>query len=184
MEIRNSNQVNVVLKDGAKIYSTDDSFNQQILASKTLLKNSDFSYKKSKNNVRSLLVITKKLVEVKKNLSNQLIAAQDKIRKSDLKKLQKEIKKHEKLKFPHVDFNSVPVPGGFFSSNVSSKNYITPSSSYSNTDFSQLYISSEIYSANISFLHSQNYIYYNNKSLSNSFVEVFSARPPPVFVVI
>lgn len=182
MEIRNLYQINVVLKNGAKIYSTDDSFNQQILASKALLKNSDFSYKKNKNNLQSLLVITKKPVEIKKNLSNQLIAAQDKIRKSDLKKLQKEIKKHEKLKFPHVDFNSVPVPGGFFSSNVSSKNYIAPN--YSNTDFSQLYISSEIYSANISFLHSQNYIYYNNKSLSYFFAEVFSVRPPPVFVVI
>lgn len=80
------NPVNLVVVNGAKIYSTDDHFNQQIFTGKTLVKNSNLSYINNEKKDRSLLLTERKSVDVKKNLSNQLIVAQEKRRKNDLKK--------------------------------------------------------------------------------------------------
>lgn len=174
--------VTIVLKDGGRLFSTDDHFNNQILSKKIILKNSDVSYQESKGKEHFLQLIAKQpQKEVKEGLQHQLKIAESKRQKETLQKVKKEIEKFEKRiqDFVKHDFNGTS-PDQFFSSTSISKNYVAPS--YSTHDFSKFYISENAYviTQALDFLHSQKYTYYNNKSLDFCFSEVFSVRPPPI----
>jgi hypothetical protein len=175
----------IVLKDGANLYSADDNFNKQILSNKIILENSDVSYQGSGYKEHFLKLIARQSQrEEKKDLKNQLKIAENKRQKEALQQIKREIEKFEKRVqvFVKLDFNDATSPDQFFSTNTIAKNYVTPSQS--THDFSKLYISADPYVVTqaLDFLHSQKYTYYNNKSLNFCFSEVFSVRPPPVFL--
>lgn len=172
----------IVLKGGAKLYSSDNNFNQQVLTEKVVLKNSNVSFHDNGSEDQFLKAVSKRDPnEQKRNLKEQLKIAQT---KKENEALQKVKEKHEKKKeaFRKFDFNGFPSPNQFFSSNTISKNYVTPSQN--NHNFPKLYVLSDAYIIKqaLDFLHSQKYTYYNNKSLDFCFSQVFSVRPPPVLV--
>lgn len=175
----------IVLKGGAKVYSADESFNQQILSNKGVLTNSVVFYQEDTGKECLLSLIAKQSSkEEKKDLKHQLKIAESKRQKEVLKLVKKEIVKFEKKiqVFVKHDFNGVPFSNHFFSSISISKNYVLPVQN--NRDFFKFYISRDAYLVRhaLDFLHSQKYTYYNNKSIDFCFSKVFSVRPPPVLV--
>lgn len=174
----------IVLKDGAKLFSTDQNFNNQILTHKIVLKNSELSVEDHKNSEQSLRATAKKPLQ--KDLKSQQKAAEVNKQKETLKKVKKEIDQFNENKeaFQQIDFKVFPSSSQFFSSNTVSKDYVSPTQS--NHDLSKLYVLSDAHSITraLDYLHSKKYTYYNNKSLDFCFSEVFSVRPPPVFNIL
>jgi L-fucose mutarotase/ribose pyranase (RbsD/FucU family) len=175
--------VTIVLGNGAKMYSSDESFNSQIVHKKIIIKNANLSLKKL-NNAGVLTVSS--LSNVKnQNLAQQLKISEDQKRKEVLKKIKEKIDTYEaKSKaFEKQNYQSYPSPSQFFSSYATSKNYITPN--HNVHDFSKIYAEAKDYSVKraLDYLHTQQFTFYNNKSLDFCFSKVFSVRPPPILGV-
>lgn len=174
----------IVLKSGAKIFSTDENFNKQVLNEKNILKNSDLSYQENGDKESLLNVTSKPLKEEKKDLKNQLKTVEEKKERETLKKLKKEIDQHKERSksFLQKKLNSIPSSEEFIASTHINQEYVAPS--YRNHDFSNIcFTENTVYlQTALDFLHSQKYTYYNNKSINHCFSEVFSVRPPPVLV--
>lgn len=173
----------IILKDGAKLYSADDSFNRQVLEDHIVVKNSDISYRNKSSEDRLLQLTAKRLQnEEKKNLEDQVKLAEKARQKDALQKVKNEIDKFRERSqvFAKIDFTSVPSSYQFLSTSAIAKVYVAPGQN--NNDFSKLYASADSFLVRqaLDYLHSQKYTYYNNKSLSFCFSEVFSVRPPPV----
>lgn len=171
----------IVLKVGAKLFSSDKSFNEQILTNKVFLNNVDVSIVEHKNKKQFLRAIARQSKTKENDLTKKLIIAQDDKRREALKKLKKGIEDYEKRKkdFQHFDFEGVSSQKHFFSSNTLSKDYMSPNRN--NHDLSKFNTLSNAYLIvrALDFLHAQKFVYYNNKSLTFCFSEVFSVRPPP-----
>jgi hypothetical protein len=172
-------QATVVLKDGAKIFSVDEAFNEQIRTNVVVLKNAEL---KSKNNSSGKVfqAMSSKQKPIQKDFKREVKNAEEKKQNEDLKKVKKEIKKHKERKaaFRKFDLNNYPSPSNFLSSNSSSKNYVAPS--HSGNDFSKVYVfDKDIIKRALSYLHAAKYIHYNNKSLDYCYSQVYSVRPPP-----
>lgn len=171
----------IVLKDGAKIYSTDEAFNKQVSNNIVVLKNADLT-PQNKKSTKILEASSAKEEVIEKDFKQEVKNAAEEKRKKELRKVKKEVEKHEKRKeaFRNFDFEDFPSPSQFLSSNSSSKNYIAPS--HNGNDFSKIYTIQKDYSVKraLDYLHAAKYIYYNNKSLDYCFSDIFSVRPPPV----
>jgi len=181
-------QAIVVLKQGATIFSKDDSFNKQINSEKITVKNADVSNIGTLENGK---VLTAKPIKVqdaqtpKKDFKSELKKAEENKNKEALKKVKKEIANYDN-EAKKNSFNSknlrFPTSEQFIVSTNSNKDYVAPS--YHNHYFSKILVSLNQYviKSALDFLHKQKYTYYNNKSLDFCFSEVFSVRPPPVLV--
>ncbi|MCU7618225.1 hypothetical protein NZ698_13530 [Chryseobacterium sp. PBS4-4] len=172
--------VTIFLGKGAKFYSADDSFNQQVFHKKIIIKNAHLSVKNPGTN--EILVASAIHHDVNQNLAQQLKTVEELKRKQELKKVKEKIDSYEaKSKFfEKQDYKDSPSPSQFFSSHSTSKNYIAPS--HSTNGFSKICTSDKNYSIKraLAFLHTQKFTFYNNKSLDFCFSEVFSVRPPPI----
>ncbi|MCW3168666.1 hypothetical protein OMO38_09005 [Chryseobacterium sp. 09-1422] len=179
---QNISPTSIVLKEGVKLFSADETFNEQVLTKQVVLKNSEISLVKNKNREQSLSAVAKKTVG--KDLESQLKIAELSRRKESFKKIKKEIDRSEQNReaFQGFDFKGFPSQNQFFSSNKVSKDCVSPT--HNGHDTSKFYASSEVevITRALDYLHSQKYRYYNNKSLDFCFSEVFSVRPPPVLV--
>lgn len=179
----NTPQVTITLKQGAKIFSTDDSFNQQINSDKIIVKNADVSTSEMHNNVQVLtgrFNKTQKAETLKKTFKNEVRIAEENRNKEILKKIKKEIADYEKRINPFESENlRFPTSQEFTSAIYISRDYVAPSY---NHHFSKIYTSQNQYiiKCALDFLHQQKYTYYNSKSLDHCFTHVFSVRPPPV----
>lgn len=173
-------QATVVLKDGAKIFSTDEAFNKQISSNAVVLQNADL-VPQNDNSTKVLEAQSSKPEILKKDFKKEVEASVEKKQKEEIKKVEKEIKKHEKRKgaFRKFDFHDFPSSSQFLSSNSPSKNYIAPS--HNDNDFSKIYVLQKDYSTKraLDFLHSAKYTHCNNSSLDYCFSLVYSVRPPP-----
>jgi hypothetical protein len=174
-------QATVVLKDGAKIFSTDEAFNKQISSNAVILKGAEFNLQN--NGTGKVLQATSSQQKVIKNDFKQEVKnLKEKKQKEELKKIKKEIEKHEERKeaFRKFDVSDFPSPSQFISSNSASKNYLVPS--HNGNDFSKIHTSYKDYSVKraLNDLHAAKYTYYNNKSLDFCFSQVYSVRPPPL----
>lgn len=170
----------IVLKEGAKLFSADETFNEQVLTKQVVLKNSEISFEKNKNREQSLIAVAKKTVG--KDLESQLKIAELSRKKESFKKIKKEINRYEQNReaFQGFDFKGFPSQNQFFSSNTASKDCVSPTHNGHDTSKLYAYFEVEIITRALDYLHSQKYTYYNNKSLDFCFSEVFSVRPPPV----
>lgn len=173
----------IALKSGARIFSADKSFNQQIHAGNIVLKNSEVSYQKNLKKQDYLQVAAKQSKVEKKKREIQFVTAANQIQKESIKKAKNEIEKYEKRKksFEKIDFQNFPSPNQFFSSNTVLKNYVVPSQNSHDSFKSYVLSDAYILKRALDFLHSQQYTCYNSKSLDFCFSEVFSVRPPPMF---
>ena len=182
-EIHKVEQATIVLKDGAKIYSTDEAFNKQVNNNIVVLKNADLT-PQSKKSTKILEASSAKEEVIEKDFKQEVKNAAEEKRKKELRKVKKEVEKHEKRKeaFLNFDFEDFPSPSQFLSSNSSSKNYIAPS--HNGNDFSKIYTIQKDYSVKraLDYLHAAKYILYNNKSLDFCYSQVYSVRPPPMLL--
>lgn len=166
------------MSDGVAIYSSDDSFNNQISQNKIILKNADVSFAVFKNS--KILVVSTSANH--RNLAKQAKDFGGKKRKKALKDIQvtiDEYKTRSKL-FTKNDFSHLPSPTQFFSVHSSTKDYIIPNDS--GNSFSKINANNKDYSVKIAlnYLHTKKITHYNNKSLDYCFSVVFSVRPPPI----
>jgi len=170
----------IVLAGGVKLYSSDESFNNQIVKKKIIVKNAELSFEKKDNN--KILIASSSHNSKKQTLAQQVKTSEEQKRKDALKQIKKKIDDYEikSKSFEKHDYQSSPSPSQFYSSHYSTKNYITPS--HNGNDFSKIHASHKDYSVKraLNYLHTQKFTYYNNKSLDFCFSEVFSVRPPPV----
>lgn len=173
----------ITLKQGATIFSTDPSFNQQINSDKITVKNADVSTSELHSNVQILTGRFNKIQKaetLKKTFKNEVRIAEENRNKETLKKIKKEIADYEKRINPLESENlRFPISQEFTSATHISRDYVAPSY---NHHFSKIYTSQNQYiiKCALDFLHQQKYTYYNSKSLDYCFTNVFSIRPPPV----
>jgi len=174
-------QVTVVLKDGAKIFSTDEAFNNQISSNTVILKNAEILQQNS--NSTTVLQATSKEKVIKKDPKKGLEAAVEKKQKEEVKKVEKEINQHEERKktFNSNNYKGFPTSERIIASSHINQDYVAPS--YSDS-FSKMYAVENIYIAFVAldFLHSQKITHYNSKSLDFCFSDVFCVRPPPLSI--
>lgn len=182
----NTPQATIILKQGATIFSTDASFNQQINSDKITVKNADVSKPETQSNVQILtgrLNKTQETETLKKTFKNDVKIAVENKNKETLKKIKKEIADYKKRINPFKSENlRFPTSEEFTSATHINRDYVAPS--YSHHHFSKIHASQNQYviKCALDFLHKQEYIYYNSKSLDYCFTRVFSVRPPPVLV--
>jgi len=173
--------VTIVLAKGAVFYSSDESFNKQILQKKIIIENANLSFGKSSNS--KILVLSSRRPKAH-NLAQQLKSSQEKKRREAIRQIKAKIDDYElKSKFFETEtFHNSPSTSQFFSSSTTVKNYICPN--YNGNDFSKIYAEAKGYFVKraLDFLHSQKYKCYNNKSLDFCFSKVFSVRPPPYLI--
>lgn len=181
-------QAIVVLKQGATIFSKDDSFNKQINSEKITVKNADVSNIGTLENGKFLTAKPIKAQDAqtpKKDFKSELKKAEENKNKEALKKVKKEIANYDN-EAKKNSFNSknlrFPTSEQFIVSTNSNKDYVAPS--YHNHYFSKILVSLNQYviKSALDFLHKQKYTYYNNKSLDFCFSQVFSVRPPPAII--
>ncbi|MCD1115975.1 hypothetical protein [Chryseobacterium turcicum] len=179
-------QATIILKQGATIFSTDASFNQQINSDKITIKNADVSTSEIHSNAQILTGRLNKIPEaetLKKTFRNDVKIALENKNKETLKKIKKEIADYKKRINPFKSENlRFPTSQEFTSATHTNRDYVAPS--YNHHHFSKIHASQNQYviKCALDFLHKQEYIYYNSKSLDYCFTHVFSVRPPPVLV--
>lgn len=181
-------QATIVLKQGATIFSKDDSFNNQINSKKITVKNAEISTVGMLDDGTVLTAKSNKTQEVqtpKKDFKSELKKAEENKKKEALKKVEKEIAEHDD-EAKRNSFNAkkvwFPASQQFTASEHVNRDYVAPS--YHQHHFSKLAVSLNQYvvKSALDFLHQQKYIYYNSRSLDYCFTHIFSVRPPPVFV--
>lgn len=181
-------QATIVLKQGATIFSKDDSFNKQINSEKVTVKNANVSTVGILENGKVLTAKPSKTQEVqtpKKDFKSEFKKAEENKEKEALKKVKKEITNHND-EAKKNSFNTkrllFPTSEEFTTSTHVNRDYVAPN--YHNHEFSKILVSLNQYviKSSLDFLHEQKYTYYNNKSLDFCFSEVFSTRPPPAII--
>jgi len=168
---------------GAIIYSSDEEFNKQVLSKKILSGNIEIR-QQEKSDPKKVLMITGKVSPGQNNKHSQKLS-ENKLQKGVREKREKEISKSlQKIKqFSVPNHFSTPVSDQFSSYSAGSKNYINPGQS--NNPFSNAYILNNAYQIKraLDYLHANQYLNYNNKSIDFCFTEIFSVRPPPYFLL-
>lgn len=170
----------IVLKDGVRIYSKDNSFNQQILSNKIILKNSEISIK---SNDKDELNLFAKYKEVEK----QDFQA-DYIKEKTVKKEQNKIKvkiaesKQRKEINSKFSFDKFPSPFKLLSSDSFLNKCIVVTLRYN--DYSEIYISEKDFSINLAlnYLYNLKFTSYNSKSKNCCYTKDYSVRPPPAYI--
>jgi len=171
----------ILLEKGAVIYSSDESFNQQILTQKIVIKNANLKCKYQFDRQQILVLSSREFPN--NELENQVKLSERKKQNEILTKTRKEVDKFERrlCSFAIVNFNNLPSPNHFSSSNPNQKNYLRPNRTDSVSTI--LYNAAMVSSMQaLDFLHSQKHNY-TNKSLNFSFEKAFSVRPPPYFFI-
>ncbi|MCY0978854.1 hypothetical protein PGH12_09745 [Chryseobacterium wangxinyae] len=172
----------IVLEKGAQIYSSDEFFNNQIAEKKVILKNAAVTIKANLKNEK-ILSASFPNHSNDQDLAIQAKAAEEKKSKDEIKQIKKEIDQYETQSKSNglEDYEGTPSPSQFFSSHSASKNYIAPSQNVQ--VFSKISAAPKNYCIKraLDYLHTQQFEFYNNKSLDFCFSEIFSVRPPPIF---
>lgn len=173
----------VFVTQGAKVYSADQSFNNQIDQGKVIVEKGDVSFEQNDDSHRVLIVSTPN--SKIPSFSRQVKSSEEKKKKELLRKIKNKIDHYEtqRKSFEKEDYHSFPSPFQFLSSHSTSQNCIAPSNTPH--DFSKIYTDPKKYFLNrdLDNLHTPKYTFYNNKSLDFCFSDVFSIRPPPVLVL-
>nr|WP_314498527.1 hypothetical protein [uncultured Chryseobacterium sp.] len=173
-------QVTIFLDNGAEFYSLDNSFNQQIIQKKIVLKNAVVS-SKNRDNAEILITSVNKCPE-KQNLSHQISNFKEQKRRELLKQIKEKINIHEarSRSFAKLNYKNYPSSSRLYSLFFTSRIYITTA----HNKFISRRSCNKDYSINCALddLHNQQYTFYNNKSLDFCFSEFFFVRPPPILL--
>lgn len=168
----------ITVRGDAQIYSSDPDFNHQFTAQG----NTRYTI----SNLGKALVFKskdpasgKRYAKLKAKFSVQTI---DRV---DSRKLRKTVSdfEHRKKSFNFCHLNGAPFSRELPYSSDSSQAYVIPSTT--SHDFSKVCISQckLLTSLVLERLYLEKYHYFNNRSFDFCFSEVFSIRPPPLFIV-
>lgn len=174
---KDSLKATIFVEAGAEIFSTDETFNQQILNKEIVVESSLISYKKNKKvlKLRFAQSITEIITPKNKEECSQ--------KKNDryLKRITKKVKSDVVLddEFKNYKFeNNRSTKSSFFNGRLGRDCYVLNISLFKaskngilKTDFSV--------KRNLNKLYSQVLYFYRSNVLKNSFLLVYSARPPP-----
>lgn len=168
----------ISVKGNAQIYSTDPDFNQQFTAQE----NTDYRI----SNLRGGLVFkSKDLLAAKKPSrpkAKPSVQTADKITAGKIRKTVSDFEQRKKL-FNFFRIDSAPFSRELPYSSDSSRAYVIPSTTFH--DFSKACVCQckLLISLVLERLYVEKYHCFNNRSFDFCFSEVFSIRPPPVFMV-
>jgi hypothetical protein len=174
----------LTLTKGAAIYSIDNALNEQILTGKIVIQNSEISFLRDIDNNK---VLVKASFKGSKNgittLKDQLMIAENKKQKDDLKKVEKEIEKHKARTnyFSNLSLIYLPAQNQHFSSRSIKKSYFAPAHNTNKDYKSHIADHTNVIFSSLSSSNSKEHFFYNTKSLQNSFSKIFPVRPPPTF---
>jgi len=174
----------ILLRNGTQIYSNDKDFNQQIEDKKIVFDKASISEINIAD--RDYLIISSKGISQQKfNASGEQVG-NDALNKSAyfLKKIKKEISEYEKRKVNFIADHLECWPSSGHFSGSKRRNADCISYRTDNKDYSKIFFLKDDCFATkaLNHLYTQNFTYYNNKSLDYCFSKVFSVRPPPVLV--
>lgn len=159
------------------VFSKDESFNKKLRYKEAAL--SEEGFEKSHSIAQNSSSKNKQAVQY--DLTEEVRLTQEKEKQITLKKVKREIEKFEsKNKFSlNKEFYPPQSSDKFSGSKFNTKDYISPKPS--NQDVCKQVCFSEPFFIKkaLSFLHTQKFFYYNNKSFDGCFSQVFSVRPPP-----
>lgn len=176
-EIPDAGTISVI--GGAQIYSTDATFNKQILKKEIKISGSLVSY--NRYDQRLSVSNQKKKISTAKNFASQVteLAKKKKEKLSERTKYELAQYENRKKEFDNKKINPFS-PDHFFSSESSLRNYAVPqiqNHENSKANFAQYFYA--VKSA-LDHLHSHRYVLYNSRSIDFCFSKVFSVRPPPI----
>lgn len=170
-------KVIISVESGAEIFSIDETFNQQILNKEVVVESSSISYKKCNNTLKlrpaqSITIIDnprKKASCLQKNNKNSFknIAKNGKsnvVRDDEFKKY-----RFENNRSTNSSFLNGRLGRDYYILNISG--FKASKIAILKTDFSV--------KRSLNHLHSQLPFFYSNEILKNSFLLVYSVRPPP-----
>lgn len=161
------------------IFSKDESFSKKLRYKEVAL--SEEGFEKSHSIVQNSSNKHKQAVQY--DLTEEVRLTQEKEAKITLEKVKREIEKFESKNKSSLNKKFYPPQSSdkFSGSKSNTKDYISPKPS--NQDVCKQVCFSEPFLVNkaLSFLHTQKFFYYNNKSFDDCFSNVFSVRPPPFY---
>lgn len=183
VEISTSSAVISVSGD-SKIYSADESFNQQLRQGAFKVKNAHVS---AQNVLRKehLVIVHKKSPKFNHaDLASQMKAAKTNKRSETLKKVQKQIASNKAFKNrSHAHHILSHPPASKFSTNQKAGKHYVHERNHQH-DQNETSAGEKYHSVirALDYLHSQKFYAYNNRSFAFCYSRVFSVRPPPVLV--
>ena len=161
------------------IFSKDESFNKKLKYKEVAL--SEEGLGKSHSIAQNSSIKNKQAVQY--DLTEEVRLTKEKEKQITLEKVKREIEKFESKNKSSLNKEFYPPQSSdkFSGSKSNTKDYIGPKSS--NQDVCKQVCFSEPFLVNkaLSFLHTQKFFYYNNKSFDDCFYNVFSVRPPPFY---
>lgn len=179
----NNQEVVIIVKGGAKIFSADENLNHQIINNINVTRNVKVDFKQNGAEEFMLLAYEKEENQQNDTFKNQLTTVEKKKQKEALKEIKSKIEDYESRKenFDDKKLKVFPSSEKFITSSRINQDYLVPN--YSQHDFSDINIDQNQYvvKSALGLLHKQKYISYNTKSFNFSFSKIFSVRPPPVF---
>lgn len=174
---KDSLKATIFVEAGAEIFSTDETFNQQILNKEVVVESSLISYKKNKKvlKLRFAQSITNVEIPIKKTICLQK-KNKDPF-KNTLKNGKRDVVRDGEFKKYRFE-NNRSTDSSFFNVRLGRDCYVLNVSGFKaskngilKTDFSV--------KRNLNKLYSQVLYFYRSNILKNSFLLVYSARPPP-----
>ncbi|MCW3170754.1 hypothetical protein OMO38_19665 [Chryseobacterium sp. 09-1422] len=174
----------ISVSSGSKIFSADESFNQQIKQGKITVKNASVEDQKSAEK-EYLVIVHKRISKISHgSLASQIKNAEAK-KKSDFpKKLQKQIASRKALddQIREIDRKYHHSSDSFSKSRNVGKHYVNERTHQQ--DQKEISADEKRRTAfrAIDYLYSQKFYTYNNRSINYCYTKVFSVRPPPFSV--
>lgn len=163
-----------------QIYSADENFNKhtqlrEIITSEIVCeKSSNISQNSAKVRIRKTDSIQLKFSEelhLAEEKKTQIVLEEIEKKKENLRVEQKNLVKKEY--YPPASSNE------FFGSKKVSKDYVSPRPYNQEVCKNICFCEPVFIKKALSHLHTQKFVYYNNKSFDHCFSHVFSVRPPP-----
>ncbi len=168
----------ISIKSNALIYSSDSNFNKQFTSNES----TDYEISNSGEGIVFKVKDKAAARDIAKIKSKATIQHIDHTNSKKLRQTLSDFEKRKRL-FDFCNINGSPFSHQTPYSSRSNRNYIVPSRT--TKDFLKINIFQyhDMISLVLEFLYVWKYHYFNNKPIDLCFSEVFSVRPPPLFVV-
>lgn len=166
----------IFVESGAAIFSTDETFNQQIINKEVAVKSTSISYKKYKKVLKLGFTQSITIAATPKNNEGCLQKNSDRSLKKIIKKVKSDVVRDDEFK--KYRFENNPSTNSSFNACIGRDYYVLNISAFKASKIAIVKIDFSI-KRNLNDLYSQLPYFYNSKVLNNSFLLVYSVRPPP-----
>lgn len=167
----------IFVESGAEIFSTDETFNQQILNKEVVVESSLISYKKNKKVLKLRFAQSITEIVTPKNREECSQKKNDRSIKRITKKVKSNVVRDDEFKKYRFE-NNRSTNSSFLNGRLGRDYYILNISGFKASKIAILKTDFSV-KRNLNHLHSQLPFFYSNEILNNSFLPVYSVRPPP-----